>query len=469
MQERLLAYIQRHKMIAPGDRLGVAVSGGADSVALLRLLLEIRDQLGAVVSVIHFNHKLRGDESDADEQFVRELARTQGLAIVCESADTTAYAEERKCGIEAAARELRYAFFWKLMGDKNSLDSGGQERPASTRDDGGVVDRVATAHTMDDQAETVLLRVLRGAGTRGLSGIHPLLCGDRGSVIRPLLEFRRAQLRHYLKRASQEWREDSSNVEMAFTRNRLRRDVMPKLREFNPAIEQVLCETAEIMRAEEDFWTDQVAQAVAGPWPVNDSEAILKLPLALQRRVLRAIAGRHAVALEFHHVEQILGLLREPVTRREKRIELPNQHDLVLVERELRIERRCPTQQQDYEIPLSVPGQVEVSAAGLTIAARRLECRDGNLLDPGQVGSLRVRNWRPGDRYWPRFSSRPKKVKEMLQARQVPARVRASWPVVVGVVAGEEVVVWIPAFPSSEPYRVAAGSDGILLEQVTRA
>ncbi len=466
--------------------MGVAVSGGADSVALLRLLLEIRASLGVVLSVVHFNHKLRGQESDDDEKFVRELASTHGLEILCDSADTRAYAAEHKCGIEAAARELRYSFFWKLLSPQRSQRS---TEPLT---------KIATAHTMDDQAETVVLRFVRGAGTRGLSGIHPVLGAgskktfsaedaeeQRAAIIRPLLDFRRAQLRHYLKRKGQAWREDASNQDAAYARNKVRHELMPKLREFNPAIEQVLSETAEIARAEEEYWNEQV-ERIAGHGARSAGKELLTLPLALQRRVIRAVAERSGLRLEFHHVQQILDAIRQAPTRSQKRIELTGDHDAVIVERELRFEPRCPNQQvSQYDLPLSVPGEVEVPAAGLVIATRLLQrgeagspsragfagdgVFEGELLDPDRTGSLRIRNWRPGDRYWPAHTREPKKVKELLQARHVPAAARAHWPVVVGEVDGMEHIVWVPGFAFPEQLLVTNGSGvGLKLEHRLR-
>lgn len=467
----------------PGDRVGVAVSGGADSVALLRLLLDIRASLGVVLSVVHFNHKLRGAESDADELFVRELAGAHGLEFFTDSADTRTYAAEHKCGIEAAARELRYGFFWELLKESAQCSVlSVQQKPAH-------LDRVATAHTMDDQAETVLLRLLRGAGTRGLAGIRPGLWANpkkisaedaeeprtQRAIVRPLLDFRRAQLRHYLKRQDQAWREDASNQDATYARNKLRQELMPKLREFNPAIEQVLSETAEIARAEEEYWEREVASRwsrkdVAHGGSLVARDELLTFPLAMQRRMVREAAERSGIRLEFHHVQEILNVFAADPTRAEKRIELPGEYDAIVIERELRFERRCPKSQDfQYEFPLSVPGEVEVPAAGLVIAGRFLERGEGALLDPDRTGSLRVRNWRAGDRYWPGHTRGPKKVKELLQARHVPATARAHWPVIVADIGGTERIVWVPGFAYADEFLLTNGSGrGLRLEHRIR-
>ncbi len=168
MLDGLLQFASEHGLLRSGDRVAVAVSGGADSVALLRLLLEARGELGIVLSVAHFNHKIRGPEADVDESFVRALAEKYDLAFHAASADTPQFAREHHLGLEAAARQLRHEFFGVLIRQNKA-------------------DKVATAHTLDDQAETVLLRLMRGAGTKGLAGIYPEIKVEGGSIVRPLL------------------------------------------------------------------------------------------------------------------------------------------------------------------------------------------------------------------------------------------------------------------------------------------
>ncbi|HYK49860.1 MAG TPA: tRNA lysidine(34) synthetase TilS, partial [Terriglobales bacterium] len=237
MAERLLKTIRKQELIKAGDRLAVAVSGGADSTALLLLMVEVRSELGIVLSVAHVNHGLRGKESDADEQFVAELAERHNLDLHSQKAPL----KSTSSGIEAAARKLRYDFFRQLVRN-------------------GKLSKIATAHTLDDQAETVLLRILRGTGIRGLSGIHPRLVledGDAGSgeIVRPLLGFRRVELEAFLRDQGQEWREDSSNRDLTFLRNRVRHRLLPMLMEdFGLATADNLADLAEIARAEEQHW-----------------------------------------------------------------------------------------------------------------------------------------------------------------------------------------------------------------------
>src|SRR6266576_2509728 len=293
LAQRVTRYIRRYKLLNPGDRVGVAVSGGADSVALLRLIMELRTELGVVLSVVHFNHKLRGLEADADEQFVAERATQNKPEFHRESGDVTAYSAAKRLSLETAGRKMRYGFFNQLLAE-------------------GRGNRVATAHTLDDQAETVLLRVVRGAGTRGIAGIYPQLSVsssqfsvDRpssvagrqqvcGSIVRPLLGVRRKELEAYLIAEGQRWREDSSNRDLRHARNRVRHGILPRLeRNLNPAVREILAETAEIARAEEEYWSAEVGrilQASAGHRPRDPGatvglENFVGLPLALQRRL----------------------------------------------------------------------------------------------------------------------------------------------------------------------------------------
>lgn len=475
MLDHVLSYVRHHGLMRPGDRVGVAVSGGADSVALLRLLLEARAELGIVLSVVHFNHKIRGADADADEQFVRELARGLGLELHCGSGDTPAYAREHKLSLEAAARTLRYAFFDRLAAD-------------------ATVHCVATAHTRDDQAETVLMRFLRGSGTKGLSGIYPAVGGGIGAsfegakpafpsaprIVRPLLHVSRDELRAYLDRLGQAWREDRSNLDVSFARNRLRHEIMPTLRQLNPALDETLSQTAEIARGEEEFWAEQVrcllpklrTQSAGNRPSAIQLAVLLAQPLALQRRLIRAAAEQHGLQLEFHHVDEVLTMARSGVSA--LHLELRHGWEAVRQDRELWFRRRCQSHQEHgYTLALSVPGEWEVAGRKIRVsllhdAANRSP--EGEtyvravLLDPGlQNRGLRVRNWHAGDRYWPAHTRQPKKVKELLQARHIPREQKPFWPVIM---SGDD-IVWLPGFAAPEQFRFRDGdSDALLLEVV---
>jgi tRNA(Ile)-lysidine synthase len=456
-----LAYIKKHDLVRAGDRVGVAVSGGADSVALLRLLLELRKDLGVVPLVVHLNHKLRGAESDCDEDFVRQLARAHALQLVCESRDVREYAAQNKLSLEAGAREARYEFFEGLLS-------------------GGDLNKIATAHTIDDQAETVLLKLARGAGTRGIAGIYPALQVENSAestwhpalstqpakaIIRPLLGIRRADLQAYLTEIGQVWREDSSNRDLRHTRNRVRKEVLPRLEEHvNPRVRETLAEAAEIARDEEEFWMNQVSRLLPQVWAMSRNVGRLKrmgmdeIGVALQRRLVRAAAESFGLILEFQHVEDVLALSKNHV-----RAALPDGWRASWQKDEI-IFQRHHDEPSDYDYDLPVPGKVEVAEAQLAIEAL-IVCHEGKhqagLLDLRSArGRLVIRNWRAGDRFWPVGTKAPKKIKELLQDRRITGEEKKLWPVVA--VSGE--VVWVRGLGVRRDW-IAKGAEGVLISE----
>jgi tRNA(Ile)-lysidine synthase len=474
LAQSVLGFIRKHGLLKAGDRVGVAVSGGADSVALLRLLIELRPEIGIVLSVVHFNHKLRGEASEADQQFVAALARQHKLELYCKSGEVALHAAQQRESLETAGREMRYAYFDCLI----------QE---------GRLNRIATAHTLDDQAETVLMRLARGAGTRGLASIYPqLLVGssqfsDRvrpqvasgtqrlaqpsssepHSIIRPLLGCRRRDLESYLKTLGQRWREDASNRDVRHARNRVRHGILPRLeRDLNPAVREALAETAEIARAEEAYWALEIDGLLPTAWEISGKclrlGPLMDLPLALQRRVIRAAAESLGLRLEFRHVEEILAVAAGVA----RSAGLADGWTVTRSRGKLRFVPADTEICTDYEYSLPIPGKIEVPEAGtrfeaLLVSARASEgYNPENFLDPAALaGELLVRNWRAGDRFWPAHTKAPKKIKELLQERRLSGPERKLWPVVVN--GGE--VVWVRGFAVPARLRVKNGAKEALV------
>jgi len=461
LAQSVLAYVRKNDLLRPGDRVGVAVSGGADSVALLRLLIDLRGELGIVLSVVHLNHQLRGSESDLDEQFVRELAASHGLAFVCESCDVNACAAEKKMSPEAAAREMRYEFFESCLR-------------------GGPLDKIATAHTLDDQAETVLMKLARGAGTRGLAGIYPKLSiqsalsiqRNTSVVVRPLLGTRRSELQVYLGEFSQSWHEDASNRDLRHTRNRIRHGILPRLeRHVNPSVCETLAETAEIAREEEEYWAKEIGRLLPELWNRSERTGILngkhleELLPAVQRRLVRAAADSLGLGLEFRHVEEILSLRNEGGCAA-----LPGNWVAFRHKGEIKFEAAsAELHDYDFEYQLAIPGSTVVSEAGLVLEALFVngDCSSErynpeHLMDTpaAQVG-LVVRNWRAGERFWPPHSKEPKKIKELLQDRHVTGDEKKRWPVVA---SGDE-IVWVRGLGVSRDFQAKSGA-GVLIREL---
>jgi tRNA(Ile)-lysidine synthase len=458
LPQEVLAHIRQQQLVRSGDRVGVAVSGGADSVALLRILLDLAPELGIVLSVLHLNHNLRAAESDADEAFVRELSLTHGLDFQSESADVKARAASEKLSLEAAARQLRYGFFEKLLQQ-------------------GSLDRVATAHTIDDQAETVLLKLARGAGTRGLAGIYPRLSLKHPNIgpsprhheiVRPLLGVRRAELEAYLRDLRQLWREDSSNRDLRHTRNRIRHEILPNLeKQVNPGVRDALADFAEIARAEEEFFAGQMTSLLPRVWQKNrgagelDWDRMMQMSLALQRRLVRSAGESLGLHLEFRHVEEVLALDREGA-----RASLPQNWRVLWHKGKISFE---PGSQPPaaYAYRLSVPGRVQVLQAGIEIEASMVRACDGGynrmqLLAPSCVErGLTIRSWRAGDRFWPAHTSQPKKIKELLQDRHITGPEKRLWPVVE---SGDE-LVWLRGFGVRRDFETT-GPVGVLIRDI---
>ena len=465
LSHRILDYIRKHELLKAGDRAGIAVSGGADSVGLLRLLLELRKEIGAVLSVIHFNHQLRGADSDDDERFVADLAQRHKLELHRASGEVATYAAEKHLSLETAAREMRYQYFRRLLRE-------------------GRLNRIATGHTLDDQAETVLLKIIRGAGGRGLAGIYPKLSvsscepsaasSQQISIIRPLLGTRRGELQAYLIRLGQSWREDTSNRDLRHMRNRVRHGILPRLeRNFNPAVREALAETAEIARAEEEYWEKELARVLPQVWQSNGTVGVLNIspltnfPLALQRRVVRAATECLRLNLDFRHVEEILAQSSNRIAT----TVLPGGWIVQLEKDALRFARDSGTpEKSDYEYRLSIPGSVEVPETTSRFDAVLVpgNAAEGynpeDLLDRALLAAeLKIRNWHPGDRFWPAHTKVAKKIKELLQERHVTGQERKLWPVIVS----DQDVVWVRGFPAPARLRPGAADDKAVLLRET--
>ena len=424
-------------LLRPGLRLAVAVSGGADSVALLRALAEQNREpgreLGLVLHVAHLHHGLRGAEADADLEFVRVLAARLNLPFHDARVDTTTEAKPSPASgkpaesVEEAARRLRYAWFRKLLSDIP-------------------LDAVATAHTLDDQAETVLAKFLRGAWTDGLSGIHPVLEFPEGRVLRPFLGTTRAEIEIYLRTLNQAWREDSSNRHLTFTRNRIRHELLPLLESWNPRLREHLAQMAELARDEEASWQSEIErlapQIILRGRPVRgggraaadglalDVVRLAELSPALQRRLLRHAAAPFGPALDFAATASLRALAIHG--RAGQKLELAQGLRAERTHRELRLTAQpagssaANSTKVAPEFRFSIPGVVEAPAFGLLL---RVELSTAHPARADVQQTAILRSWLPGDRVRVHHSSRPRKVKEVLEHMKVTGSARLVWPV----------------------------------------
>jgi len=459
-------------------------------VALLRLLEALRHGLGITLVVIHFDHTLRGAESDGDAQFVADLARERGYEWILGREDVAAAAASHKWNLEDAARRLRYAFFEHTVAEGNAT-------------------RIAVAHTADDQAETVLAHILRGTGLPGLAGIYPVA----GSVSRPLLRQRRGDLRKYLRALGQTWREDSSNRDLHRMRARIRERLLPMIEsDFSPRVVDQLGSLARLAHEEEIFWSAlaedrfrALVKAGGGKFSIRVGDLLAPLELTslarpasatvgigaplrtlterLIRRILQEVRGDRR-GFTSMHIDQVIRLAAKSTSGR--RIGLPG---AIVVERNFdrlifsygthhghlsRSKETCaPPHAYQYVVSLPGSGAVTVSVPELQSRfqlkvidwpiAESDTKRGGIALDADLLRNpLILRNWRSGDSYRPLGRHRLRKLKDMFISKRVPSRERSGWP----VLECEGRVVWARGMPPADEF--CAGKDtrtGLVIEE----
>ena len=498
MLDKVLTTMFRYSMLAPGDRVLAAVSGGPDSVCLLSVLCEVAGRFGAsVAGVAHLNHKLRGEASDEDERFVAALAAQHRVPFYREAAAVG----QAGGNLEQTARRKRLKFFARLIGE-------------------GKGNRIATGHTRDDQAETVLFRLLRGSGLAGLAGILPV---TQEGLIRPLLDVGRAEVVELLRVRGLSWREDASNHDRRFARNRIRHDLLPQLAgEWNPEIARALGNLADLAGEEERWWQGKierlgrklVVESGAGPkrpssvretsdgpdaagsrrvpgvpflesgagpkgpssvretgdgpaaagsrsvpgLPFLNShggaeiraDALAALPVAVSRRLVRCVIRQTSARVaEFDHVEKVIRLASSDLGS--GRLELPE----LLVERSfdwIRFTSAAQALPPLQALSVKVPGRYRWGDIEVCFEVNEKPEHTGcvRLKWKGRQGRARLelRGWRAGDHYRPWGRSRDQKIQEMFQKARIPSWKRSSWP----IVTSESKILWAREFGAAEEF-----------------
>jgi len=486
----------------------VGVSGGADSVCLLHVLAKWQKRLGIKLHVAHLNHQLRGVESEADAKYVSNLAGSLGIPVTIDKQDVAAYRIERNFSVEEAARELRYAFLARVAREVGA-------------------NRIAIGHTRDDQVETILMHILRGTGITGLCGLAPCspmaydkqgmslrapTCRGNLLVIRPLLDITREETTSYCQEHQLDPRVDSSNRSLSFFRNRLRLQLLPLLRQYNPSVDQALLRLADIAKEDSAF----IEQQASGLWDevarqennaiYLDRKQIASLPIALQRQLLRAAVTKLAGDtrdIEASHIEAARSLLNKPVG---KRISLPHDficqggYDELVIESTAKQSQLlpCPFPPLPGEFPLKVPGKtvfpgwkVIASIVGervdeghcqpLTFCyserseeshAAQDRLREESRPAQGRLGEaisadfdlhktgteLFVRQRRPGDRFQPLGMSMLKKLYEFM----VDAKIPRSWRGHIPIVCSPQQIIWVVGWRIDDRVKVTEASKEIL-------
>jgi tRNA(Ile)-lysidine synthase len=461
--QKVLNYIRVKKLVSRGERLVVAVSGGPDSVCLLYILVELREELGIALHVAHLDHRLRGKDSAADAAYVAGLARRLGLSATIEARDVNAYRKRNRLSLEEAAREVRYAFLMQVA-----------EAIGATN--------VAVGHTADDHTETVLMHLLRGSGTRGLRGLLPISPWPSGAVgltvVRPLLVLRREETAAYCRRRHLKPCIDTSNLSPRLLRNRVRRYLLPGLRKYNPKVDEAMLRTAAIASDDLDFidkevdrlWNEVVHDEKGAVVIVKKGFNTL-LP-ALKRYLLRRAVASVLGSLkdiEANHIEDLLGALDKPAGRI---IGLPFglnfviEYDKYILSRDT--SSLCPFPPLESQTLLNIPGRTSLPGWNIEAEIRSpSDVRTSEVendafsayIDFDRAGDrLSVRTRQQGDRFQPLGMNGVKKLNRFM----IDAWIPQSWRRRVPVVVSPQQVVWVVGYRLDEQVKVTGATRQVL-------
>ncbi len=470
--------IEKYGMLTRGDRVVVGLSGGPDSVALIYLLHSLREKYGLALHIAHLDHRIRGQESRDDAIFVKGLAERLDLPIIEREIDVPALVKRERLSLEEGARKARYQFFSDAAHDLRAR-------------------RIAVGHTADDQAETVLMRIVRGSGMEGLGGIAPVSEVDMGStsvvIIRPLIEVWRSDIERYLKEEGLDFREDSSNQDQSFLRNKVRLGLIPYLgKEYNPRIKEVLVRMGEILRDDYDYLSKEVEKVFLDIANIRDREVSLeamrlrRFPQAIQRGVLRKaieVVRGDLKRITYQNWRDLDSLIKSSNGNLSidlaEGVKVKRAYDKLIF---LRSESGLRPVKFSYR--LSIPGLTVIPEAGLKIEAEVFSVPHASRLTPHALTQksqeerrkmrdarielfdydrlrfpIMVRSRMPGDRISPLGMRGTKKVKDLFIDEKVPLAERATIPLVT---TGDEEIIWVLGLRISDKYKVTARTKRIL-------
>lgn len=446
MKSKILQTIETHRLIESGDTVVIGLSGGADSIYLLHRLHELKEILNIDLVTAHVNHGVRGEEALRDEEFSKMVSQSLGIPHFSKDVDMNGYAAEHKISAEEAGRILRYDFFREVASNYNSV-------------------KIAVAHNRDDQAETVLMRVLRGTGVDGLAGIPYV----NGNVIRPILDISRQEIEDYLHGNDIEYVDDHTNFETDYMRNVIRLELIPKLEEvYNPNIMSSLVNLSQFAREDVDYMNGEVERVyrdlvISGKGHLKISiDELNLLHQTIQKRIIRkmltvllgTIEGIYSV-----HVDEILGLAKNQtgkVIDNIKGLKISNSYGELIFEENLDIEPK------DYEFTLEMGINtleydlcIELSRVeSLGVGSKSIAYFDGDKCN----GPIKVRNRRNGDRIVPIGMSGSKKLKDVFIDEKIPRDLRDELPIFLD----DEKIIWIGGVRQSELTKVDENTVNII-------
>ena len=463
LEQRVLAYLREKKLVSPGERLVVAVSGGPDSVCLLHILSTLQKDLDINLHIAHLNHRLRGKESEADAKYVTGLAKRLSIPATIASRDVKSYRQQRRLSLEEAAREVRYSFLAAVAKEVGAL-------------------KVAVGHTSDDHIETMLMHLVRGSGIRGLRGLLPVnklkVSGNSLAVIRPLLELTRQDTVAYCRAHKLKPRLDASNLVLEPLRNKVRHRLLPELRQYNPQIDRALLRLSRTAADDLDFVETETRRLMKNIVKdeknsiIINKKNLLALPPALQRQLLRfsieSLLGS-LKDIEAGHIEDIIEALAKPAG---KVIGLPFginftiEYDrYILSPDSLSL---CPFPTLEGKIDLKLPGKTvfpgwEINAAVITpsmFKSRSGEINDFSAcFDLDRAGKkLAIRRRLPGDCFQPLGIAQPKK----LNVFMIDARIPRAWRPRIPIVCAGDRILWVVGFRIDERYKVLPDTKNVL-------
>lgn len=461
--EKVKRTLKKYNMLEFKDRVFIGVSGGPDSVALLHILYRLREEFGIEMFVGHFNHMFRPEFSNNAKVFVKSLAEELGLPFILREYDVPQYIKRKQLSPEEAARELRYNFFTEEAKRCNA-------------------NKIATGHTADDQAETVLLRIIKGSGSRGIKGIPPV---RDNKFIRPLIDLSRKEIENFLKKNNIKYLLDPSNTEPIYLRNKVRLELIPTLKkEYNPNIIKALTNLSNILREEEDFIegiledvSDEILCIKENNRLEIDINSFSKLALAIQRGVIRRgieLLNKEIKGISFRHISDILGLLNKNLSG--KSLNLPKglvvhkeYNKLILIK-----DREGNFGCFDYNYDVRVPGKINIQIGKffyqfifevkeIDKISIDFENKNTAFLDFDKTGEVFViRNRRPGDRFHPLGMKGTKKLKEYFIDEKIPRRERNTLP----LIANNNNILWVTGKRISEDVKLIEKSKKALIIEV---
>jgi tRNA(Ile)-lysidine synthase len=454
--EKVKKFITNNQLIEPGELVLLAFSGGVDSTALLHILLSFKEEINFKLALAHFNHMIRGEEADKDENFVRDVAEKEGLKLEIGRYDVPMLAKKQSLSLEDAARKARYEFLFRTAQKLNAQ-------------------KIAIAHNRGDKAETFLINLLRGSGAKGLSGMKPV----QHKIIRPLLECQRGEIEQFLKKRHIQYRIDSTNIDTKYIRNRIRHNLIPYLeKQFNQNIESILVHEADIIAEEDNYLQAEARKIFDKISEIDEKEShfkinsLIELHKALQRRILRLAIQHIKVDLKritWSHINDIIQIFIAPSN--EAKITLPQGIIHKKCNKEIIIGTNLIKTKVEFSKNVTIPGSVNIKEIDESYiikleqikAEKKLYIQKNNkkaFLDAEKIEKqLLVRNRREGDIFFPLGSKGKKKLKAFFIDKKIPRQKRDMIPLFIS--RGE--IAWVAGLAIGEHFKLSSSTRKVVI------